>query len=99
MWALRDYPNASFEMALSATESPPIVVTLKGSDEPSLAQKYRGQDFVWHRYPGWQGVFPPEFIKWLAFRKAPLSDDQIILWARTDIFPGAGSKPTGIAVP
>jgi hypothetical protein len=98
-WALRDYPNASFETALSPTESPPVVVTLKGSDEPSLAQKYRGQDFVWNRYPGWQGVFPPEFINWLAFRKAPLSEEQIILWARTDIFPGGVAEPAGNAVP
>ncbi len=98
-WVLRNFPNARFETALSATESPPVVVTLKGSEEPSLAQKYRGQDFVWRLYPGWQGVFPPEFINWLAFRKAPLSEEQIILWARSDIFPGGAAEPTGNAVP
>jgi hypothetical protein len=98
-WALRDFPNARFETSLSATESPPVVITLKGSDEPKLAQNYRGQDFIWHLYPGWQGVFPPDFINWLAFRQAPLSNDQIILWARTDIFPGGGSGATGSATP
>jgi len=98
-WVLRDYPNAHFETSLSSTESPPVVITLKGSEEPKLAQNYRGQDFVWHVYPGWQGVFPPDFINWLAFRQAPLSEDQIILWARTDIFPGGGSGSTGSAVP
>ncbi len=98
-WALRDYPYARFESSLSTTGSPPVVITLKGSEEPSLAQNYRGQDFVWLRNPGWQGIFPPEFINWLAFRKAPLSEEQIILWARTDIFPGGGSESTGNAVP
>ena len=98
-WALRDYPNAHFEASLSTTESPPVVITLKGSEEPKLAQNYRGQDFVWHLYPGWQGVFPPNFINWLAFRQAPLSEDQIILWARSDIFPGGGTGTTGSAVP
>jgi hypothetical protein len=98
-WALRDYPNARFETALSTAESPPVVITLKGSEEPKLAQNYRGQDFTWHQYPGWQGVFPPDFINWLAFRQAPLSADQIILWARTDIFPGGSSNPTSSAVP
>jgi hypothetical protein len=98
-WSLRDYPNARFETSLSTTESPPVVITLKGSEEPKLAQNYRGQDFVWHLYPGWQGVFPPDFINWLAFRQAPLGEDQIILWARTDIFPGGGAGTTGSAVP
>jgi hypothetical protein len=98
-WVLRDFPNARFEATLSATESPPVVITLKGSDEPKLAQNYRGQDFSWHLYPGWQGIFPPDFINWLAFRQAPLSVDQIILWARMDIFPGGRSGITGSAVP
>jgi hypothetical protein len=98
-WVLRDFPNARFEASLSTTESPPVVITLKGSEEPKLAQNYRGQDFNWHLYPGWQGVFPPDFINWLAFRQAPLSEDQIILWARMDIFPGGRSGITGSAVP
>ncbi len=98
-WALRDYPNARFEASLSTTESPPVVITLKGSEEPKLAQTYRGQDFIWQLSPGWQGVFPPDFINWLAFRQAPLSQDQIILWARTDIFPGGASNPNGSLVP
>lgn len=98
-WALRDYPNARFEPSLSPTESPPVVITLKGAEELKLAQNYRGQDFVWRVYPGWPGVFPPDFINWLAFRQAPLSSDQIILWARADIFPGGASNPTGSTVP
>ena len=98
-WALRHYPNTRFETALSSTESPPVVITQKGAEEPSLAEKYRGQDFVWRIYPGWQGVFPPDFINWLAFRQAPLGQDQIILWARADIFPNGGSETTGSATP
>ncbi len=94
-WALRDFPNAHFEISLSSTISPPVVITLKGAEEPRLAQQYRGQDFVWRVYPGWQGVLPPDFVNWLAFRKAPLAQDQIILWARNDIFPGGGSDATG----
>jgi hypothetical protein len=98
-WALRDFPNARYETTLSSAESPPVVITLKGAEEPSLAQQYRGQDFVWRVYPVWQGVFPPDFINWLAFRQAPLAQDQIILWARTDVFPGGGSDATGNTTP
>ncbi len=98
-WALRDFPNARYETTLSSNESPPVVITLKGAEEPRLAEQYRGQDFVWRLYPGWQSVFPPDFVNWLAFRTAPLAQDQIILWARTDIFPGGGSGVTGNTAP
>jgi hypothetical protein len=98
-WALRHFPNSRFEPALSSTESPPVVITLKGAAEPSLAERYRGQDFVWRVYPGWQGVFPPDIINWLAFHQAPLGQDQIILWARADIFPGGSPDTTGNATP
>ena len=98
-WALRDFPNARYEASLSPAESPPAVITQKGADEPRLAQQYRGQDFVWHLYPGWQGSLPSDFVNWLAFRQAPLAQDQIILWARTDIFPGGASTATGNATP
>ena len=98
-WALRDFPNARYEASLSPTESPPVVITQKGADEPRLAQQYRGQDFVWHLSSGWQGSLPSDFVNWLAFRQAPLAQDQIILWARTDIFPGGASVATGNATP
>lgn len=90
-WALRDFPHTRFESILSSTETPPVVITPKGTEELKLTQQYRGQDFIWRLYPGWQGVFPPNFINWYAFRQAPLGQEQIILWARTDIFPDGGA--------
>jgi hypothetical protein len=98
-WELRHFPNARFGSTLSTSESPPVVITQKEAELPNLAEKYRGQDFVWQLYPGWQGVFPPNFINWLAFRQAPLDQDQIILWARGDIFPGGTSSTSESAVP
>jgi hypothetical protein len=98
-WELRSYPNIRFVAALAAAESPPVIITLKEAEQPSLAEKYRGQDFAWHLYPGWQGVFPPNFISWLAFRQAPLGQGQIVLWARADVFPDTGSEVTGSAAP
>jgi hypothetical protein len=98
-WVLRDFSFARSESSLASTESPPVVITLKEAEEPQLVQQYRGQDFVWHLSHGWQGVLPPEFIKWLAFRQAPLSQGQIILWARSDIFPGGSTSSSGNATP
>lgn len=88
-WDLRHFPQARFETTLANTESPPAVITLKEVAIPSLAENYRGQDFVWRLSPGWPGVFPPNFISWLAFRQAPLVQEQLVLWARSDVFPGS----------
>jgi hypothetical protein len=98
-WELRHFSNTRFVTTLSTTASPPVIITPKEAEQPSLAEKYRGQDFVWRLYPGWQGVFPPNFINWLAFRQAPQGQEQIILWARVDIFPVTGSDVTGNVAP
>ena len=104
-WSLRNFANVRFETALSTTESPPVVITPKGSQAPVLAEKYRGQDFVWSLYPGWQGAVPEDFLNWLVNRNAPLAQSQVILWARVDIFPGVApgtgeaSNNTGSTVP
>lgn len=98
-WELRHFPAAHFDDTLSPVDSPPVVITLKTAEPPGLAEKYRGQDFIWRQYPGWQGVFPPNIINWLAFRQPPLIQDQVILWARTDIFPGGTISNSGSTAP
>jgi hypothetical protein len=98
-WALRNYSNVRFEAALSSTESPPVVITPKENEAPVLAEKYRGQDFVWSLSPEWQGAAPADFLDWLAYRNEPLAQSQVILWARVDIFPGGASNNTGATIP
>jgi hypothetical protein len=87
-WALRQFPNLSSADGLAVTDAPPIVITSQAQQTPTLAQRYRGQDLAWRVYPGWQSVLPPNFAAWLAFRQAPQTTEQIILWARADLFPG-----------
>jgi hypothetical protein len=87
-WALRMFPNLRIANALAVTDSPPIVITTQAGQTPSLAQSYRGQDLVWRIFPGWQTALPPNFSAWLAFHLAPTAPEQIILWARADLFPG-----------
>jgi hypothetical protein len=98
-WDLRHFPNVRFGSTLSADETPAVVITAKDADFPSLAEKYRGQDFIWKLTPGWQGVLPPNLINWLAFRQAPLNQELIILWARSDIFPGGTSSKSDSIIP
>jgi hypothetical protein len=98
-WELRSFSNARFATSLPVDAPPPVVLTLKDAELPGLEEKYRGQDFVWRLYPDWLGIFPPNLINWLAFRQAPLRQDQIILWAREDIFPGGAADISESVVP
>jgi hypothetical protein len=87
-WMLRDFPNASFSEQPPIGELPDIIITRQEQEIPALSASYRGQDFVWWVWPGWQGAVPVPVTEWLTFREAPLVNEHIILWARSDLFPG-----------
>lgn len=90
-WALRNFSQVNFmpERELPALQSESsIVVTLRVQESPNLADSYRGQDFAWWSYPDWGGALPGDFYKWLVFRSAPIRQEQLIVWAREDLFPG-----------
>jgi hypothetical protein len=90
-WALRGYPHLTIiaeNLAQQIHGSPSIVITRQTEEQPALASAYRGQDFIWWRSPAWEGAAPPAFPRWLAFRQAPLREESVILWARSDLFPG-----------
>lgn len=89
-WVLRDMTNLSI-MPESQTSvvsvQPSVVITRQSQETPSLAASYRGQDFAWWNSPDWTGALPPNFFRWLTYRQAPLQQEQVILWARIDLFP------------
>jgi hypothetical protein len=92
-WLLRDFHAAHFSphftgVGVTAENSPSVVITSQAQGIPGLPVLYRGQDFILYIFPGWTQVLPHDWIKWLAYREAPLLQDQVILWARTDLFPG-----------
>jgi hypothetical protein len=96
-WLLRDMPNAQYDPvnlspgageSLTVGSQPAVVITRQAENAPSLAAAYRGQDFNWWVRPDWSGVLPPDFIRWLVFRQAPVKTESVILWGRGDLFPG-----------
>ena len=90
-WALRNYPGLTTTMEdglASLPGAPAIFIARQTAVAPGLAQAYRGQDFAWWAYPGWDGALPPDFLRWLTTRQAPLRQEQVLLWARSDLFPG-----------
>jgi hypothetical protein len=81
-WLLRDLPAAGSEAA-------PAFAITSGVDQPAEFASYRGQSFALGTHRAWQD-WPPNFLAWLLFRRAPLVTEQIILWVRADVFLDGG---------
>jgi hypothetical protein len=87
-WALRDWQNSRFLTGAISGEVPAVIISDGDEAAPELAESYRGQDFAWRINPGWEGALPMDWPRWLVFRDAPQQVEHIILWARSDLFPG-----------
>jgi hypothetical protein len=92
-WLLRDFRAAHFSPEFTGAgvtdeNAPSVVITHQYQNVPGLPVLYRGQDFILYIFPGWTQALPNDWRKWLAYREAPLVQNQVILWARTDLFPG-----------
>jgi hypothetical protein len=99
-WALRHWGGASFVGGLGAVERPAAIISPDNASGPNLAAAYRGQSFVWNEQPGWVGALPANWPRWLVSRQAPQEHTRLILWARTDVFPGGvvQADTTGLPV-
>lgn len=89
-WLLRNVQKASYTAQLSSDASPALVIT---ADQPelALAAMYRGQSFVLTQSVNWDRLTPAEWFRWIAFRSLPgdiVLQNRVILWARSDFFPG-----------
>ncbi|MBC8506759.1 MAG: hypothetical protein ISR58_22125 [Anaerolineales bacterium] len=89
-WILRYYPNAEFVASYDSDNIPAVVIAPMGSENQAWSAAYRGQDFSWWLYPGWEGILPEAWVDWLVFRKAPVQSEHILIWARSDLFPDDG---------
>ena len=96
VWALRDFAVVERVSLIGPEVLTSVIITLAESgeeavaaDQPALSQAmaYRGQDFAWALYPGWQGALPTTWWQWITTREAPTETQKIILWARSDLFP------------
>jgi hypothetical protein len=87
-WGLLNFTSVNEDQTLPSLSNPAIVIT-RAEQEPALAEAYRGQDFALIRKTSWSLIMPHEWIRWYAFRELPTETEQVILWARTDLFPGA----------
>jgi hypothetical protein len=90
-WLMRNLPNTvDYPGSLPVGKEPSMIIT----DDQSMLQlgaSYTGQDFNWQIQPAWQLYTTREWFSWLFYRKAPVQSQSIILWVRSDLFPGAGT--------
>lgn len=90
-WLLRKQP-VTFASAAPTDSSSPIVIGPFDPEAP-IGVDYRGQDFIWRRYPGWNTASWPEWLRWLAVHEMPQGEEAIMLWARTDLFLDSQNQP------
>ncbi len=92
-WLLRDN-DVTTVSTLDPQAAPPIVITPVMNDL-NLPSAYRGQDFIWRQTSPWELNQSSDWATWLIFRKLPLQNETVILWARDDLFPDAraGDQP------
>jgi hypothetical protein len=93
-WLLRGEQRVTYTSQTPVESSPALVIT---ANQPNLALAgtYRGQSFLLGEKVNWSQLEPADWFRWLALHSAPpeaLQKDQIILWARADLFPG-GDQP------
>jgi hypothetical protein len=95
-WLLRDVDKARFVDTLPLDAQPAIVIS-PSQQELGLAASYTGQDFVLQQSPAWSLLLRPEWMGWLNFREVVLQENNIVLWARSDLFPmGIGAPAVEI---
>ncbi len=92
-WLLRDFSAVQYSESISVMESPDVILT-NDQIQPGQVSTYRGQDFVWTRRPAWDQMNGVNWMEWLVFRETPDVSSKVILWARTDLFPGESAAQT-----
>lgn len=96
-WALRNHIQQSFT-PIVADAKPQAVITPELKDAKlNLSVPYTGQVLVWSQSVQWSQLLPREWLHWLFFRELPNSPEvvatqPVILWLRSDLFPGAAQS-------
>lgn len=92
-WMLRDNPHVQYTDGITSMETPDVIIA-GDQIQPGQISSYRGQDFRWMVAPAWESMTSDEWLSWLVFREYPEESSRLILWARTDLFPGENAAQT-----
>jgi hypothetical protein len=96
-WIWKNSQRVSYSAQPPVDQNPALMIT--GSDvTPSLQSTYRGEGYVLSETIHWNAMKPADWFRWTVFRTLPaeaVQKNQVILWARTDLFPGGAAEIPG----
>ncbi|MGB9673883.1 MAG: hypothetical protein ACPL3P_07060 [Anaerolineales bacterium] len=78
---------------------PQVLMSRMIAANPPGTIAYRGQDFNWWIPAPWASSSLPNPLDWLLYRRAAWQPEKIILWARSDLFPGGTDQSTTLIQP
>ncbi|HUF38057.1 MAG TPA: hypothetical protein VMN57_06010 [Anaerolineales bacterium] len=85
-WALRRFPNLTYGGGFSRDSLPSIVVTEGDGGDFRFTSSYRGQGLAWRVNVRWDEMTGRDWLGWMLFKEAPAATEQIVIWARADLF-------------
>ena len=92
-WILRDYTNVSFINYIPADKTPSLILSAD-KETPNLSVEYTGQDFTISQKQILTGYSFWDITNWFFYRDLRFTSEDIVLWVRTDIFPGIEDSDT-----
>ncbi len=93
-WLLRNFTEVKFSDNFNRFSNPEIVISLP-EDQIEGGVSYLGQDFSYYNSPNWSVLILNEWQQWFLTRQIPanmIDQQQIVLWVRNDLFPGANPQ-------
>ncbi len=94
-WVLRNYSRVTYVSQLPPDAQPGVVITseVQGANL-GLPAAYTGQRLGWGEVVNWSALLPGDWFHWLFYRDLVdrtqlISRQNLILWVRSDLFPGA----------
>lgn len=87
-WALHEFEDLQSEDAIGFAETSSILIS-KEETPLSLNNLYRGQAVKWSSKVDFSQMDGFDWVKWFSTRTVPLSNENLMLWARNDLFKGS----------
>ena len=84
-WALRNFSHVTHSGQVNQNTTTQVLIT-STDIQFGTAASYRGQKIVWSQTPDILNMKIWSWIKWLVYRQAPLQSQEVLLWARNDLF-------------
>ncbi|MBN2047169.1 MAG: hypothetical protein JW750_04940 [Anaerolineaceae bacterium] len=85
-WLLRGFAPEQVS-SLPASAAPSIIISPEGVNE-QWGTAYSGQTIVVGEQPDWKALGFRDWLLWSLLRKVEVEQHLVILWARSDAFPG-----------